>query len=425
MRKDPKSCILLVPMRTTDQLTGDATARIRQPTLASLTLTVGMRQALSMDVMRELGDWLKANTPDVISEVKVDKLVDLTRGLHEFVVGEAAGVVQGRLLDSCGQPDRDLIVSKLRDMVVQADRTCATIASSSLLGQREQDFHRLLDHDVQRLRGSVNSFSRAILSLLADHSKFQSQGALQDLLAKSATGQAGFFWPIKLSLISLDEQVRSPPQRLPAGAVKLDKWPGRDDVYVTGAYQDSQVLVELVPANEPESDLDRTGALLSQPAPATLGIPHCVGVMTDPATRRPGLVFAFHSRYERAQTLERLFDAKDSTPPLEGRFRLARDVAASLQTLHNVRWVHKGVRCRNVIVLCDGGAAYEPWLLGFRKSREIVENSKKWPEYTIEELIYLPKSRWGSPSEEFTYHHDIYALVGAPLFVLYQFWPRS
>ena len=128
-----------------------------------------------------------------------------------------------------------------------------------------------------------------------------------------------------------------------------------------------------------------------------------------------GLVFELPEEFHKPIRLRDLF-GKTPRVSLEIRYSLAYTVALALGGLHSVHWVHKGIRSENILFFTDtAGSAHvrhhEPWLFGFENTREDSEASSKQADYRLGRRIYFPPSRWGTPSEKFSYRHDVYALV--------------
>lgn len=411
MRSDPKSSILLCPLRDRD--VSEEPRTVAPNPLASLTFTVCLEERLSLDVIRDIGDWLKSTAPKLISHINVDRIVNLSTGIQEFVFGRDAAGVKGRLIDHCNEGDRSSFLSLLKGLALEVAEVRARMAALVTDAANADELAHQAVETIARLDDHVNSVFRMLLCLLTEHASFREPDQLESLLANEAAGRAGLIKPVRLCLVAINPN--APPQpSLAAGSVRFDKLCGDTDVYVTGRHENGErVIVELVPGNELESDLRRTQALLSQPMPENLRIAQCVGVITEPTTRRQGLVFSPGRAFQSAPSLVDVFGDDAATPPLEERFRIAHELALSLQAIHLVRWVHKGVRARNVLVLRRNDGPMEPYLLGFRMSRDGDGGIKSLmlPEYRADHLIYLPGERWGRPMETFTYQHDVYAMV--------------
>lgn len=412
LRSDPRSSILLCPLPDHD---GSQISRAAAPDpLAALTFTVCLDERLSLSVIRDIGDWLKSTAPRQVSHINVDRIVDLSEGIQEFVFGNNAAGVKGRLIDECSEGNRNSLLALLRGVALEVAEARARMASRGT---------RLVDDDgvtvealaaIERLEYQVNSVFRMLLCVLSEHPSFQDPTQLESLLANQVAGRAGLTEPIQLCLVAIGPNLSAQPS-LESGSVRFDRLCDNTVVYVTGYYQKTgeRVLVELVPDNELESDLRRTQSLLSQPIPENLHIPRCIGVISEPTSQRQGLVFSPRRVFQTAMSLVEVFRDGKATPPLEERFRIAHKLALSLQAVHLVRWIHKGVRASNVLVLRRNDGSVDPYLLGFRMSREGDGDIKslQLPEYRAEHRIYLPRERWGTPTERFNYQHDVYAMV--------------
>jgi len=426
LRSDPKSSILLRRLggkqRSSDE------AKMRQDALGAFTFTVSIVEPPNERIVREFGDWLKTSAPKWISAVKVDEVIDLSNGLKDFVLENNVAGVKGRFLNGLERQDQALVMSEIHGInkIIANSRMASmyrppTHTASGSMSLVETD--NLAMSTFRAVEGQVNKFSRTIWSLLSNHRGYQKQSDLESLTSNSMAQRAGLVPAAKLSLVALEMTPLEAPEIIQGISVSFNTLDTADE-YALARYNSIHIIIETqanssssstqsIDGKGPPPRVSRICSLLSQPIPEQFRILHCIGYVTS-GHHPGGIAYEMPLGMERYSSLREQF-RKTSRVPLEVRYRLAHSIAITLQGLHAVRWVHKGIRAKNIFFFRNKGKlAYsfdEPWLLGYSHARENAVVSSMQADFRLESLIYLPKSRWGAPSEVFAYHHDIYAFV--------------
>ncbi|KAF1953510.1 hypothetical protein CC80DRAFT_551155 [Byssothecium circinans] len=159
--------------------------------------------------------------------------------------------------------------------------------------------------------------------------------------------------------------------------------------------------------------------------------PHCLGYFsdTDPATGedhcRFGLVFEKPSSSHpstRPISLHTLLTSPAlDMPPLSDRVTLMRLLSETLERLHAVNWLHKGLRSSNILFFSDcgiDGIDYsDPYISGFDYSRPAMNDdmTEKPPENAASDIYRHPRVQGsggceGPPGTSFKKSYDLYAL---------------
>lgn len=160
--------------------------------------------------------------------------------------------------------------------------------------------------------------------------------------------------------------------------------------------------------------------------------PKCLGYYQQHATVsevRYGLVFEVPSSVHDSGPLslrDLIADRDRPTPSLTPRVRLMRALIESVEKLHAVDWLHKGLRSDNIIFfhgrLGDAGNddrsldLSEPFLTGFDYSRPAASASmSEGPEISLADDLYRHPnvqgfSADGAAGHGFRKQHDIYSL---------------
>jgi hypothetical protein len=365
-----------------------------------------------------------------VSAVKVEKIIDFSSSLQEFVLGEDKAGMKGRFVDSLSSADRTLVMSGLTKIgeVVANTRTNPSIslaekpATASSISQASTQVAGA--KVLQDIEERASRLSRTIWGLISNHPAYQTLFELEKLEQNAVARHAGISAAARLSLIARDMMAPSESDAvyIPTEQIKYKRLIKEEDQFAVGMLARQHVIVEILrPDNKTKiSDVLKRSlwkiySLLANSKPDYFRILRCVGFTCENLEGWYGLVFELPNGYSHPLNLRSRF-TKFPRVPLEERYRLAYVVATSLSGLHSVHWVHKGIQPDNILFFSQDGNVREvrhdePWLFGFEHAREAAEMSSSQADYRLERRIYLPPSRWGTPSEKFSYKHDIYALV--------------
>ena len=172
----------------------------------------------------------------------------------------------------------------------------------------------------------------------------------------------------------------------------------------------------------------KVAALLAEPKDTAFCTLSGRGVIQEQLHQvRLGFLYAIPERYISSsyRLLETCF-TKHPHIPLEVRVKLAQRLTAAVISLHAIGWLHKNIKCKNVLVFADRNAnepefslpvmpsrlpdLENPFLLGFDCSRPTEAGSLLKSSWNTEENLYRHPNRWALPKTS-TKMHDIYALV--------------
>jgi hypothetical protein len=429
MRSDSTNSILLRPLHV------DAGSSIGlhnnvNASMGAFSFTISVIEPPSKRTIRQLGEWIKFSAPKTVSAVKVDKIIDFSSSLQEFVLGEDKAGMKGRFVDSLSSADRTLVMSGLSKIgeIVANTRTNPSIspaeklitASSAVQASPQVTGAKVLRDIEER----ASRLSRTIWGLISNHPAYQTIFELEKLEQNAVAQHAGISAAARLSLLARDMMSPSEPDAvyIPTEQIKYKRLIKADDQFAVGTLARQNIIVEILrPDNKTtisdilKRSLRKIYSLLADSKPDYFRILRCIGFTCENSEGWYGLVFELPCGYSHPSSLRSRF-TKFPRVPLEERYCLAFVVATSLSGLHSVHWVHKGIRSENILFFIQDGNVREmhhdePWLFGFEHAREAAEMSSSQADYRLERRIYLPPSRWGTPSEKFSYKHDIYALV--------------
>jgi hypothetical protein len=158
--------------------------------------------------------------------------------------------------------------------------------------------------------------------------------------------------------------------------------------------------------------------------------PHCLGYFLDMDPEededhcRFGLVFekptSAHPSTKPLSLHSLLVDSKVDMPSLTDRITLMRHLSETLERLHAVNWLHKGLRSSNILFFSDCGPAEityaDPYISGFDYSRPALNEdmTEKPPENAASDIYRHPRVQ-GSGGREGTANgykksYDLYSL---------------
>ncbi|KAI1458532.1 prion-inhibition and propagation-domain-containing protein [Annulohypoxylon moriforme] len=216
---------------------------------------------------------------------------------------------------------------------------------------------------------------------------------------------------------------------LPLSQIELYGGRGQHDTQkITGEYGGTPVWIEWKGYDESnttlayrcvENRITRLAALLlkNPDTPRELMLPTSLGYIHDPTSARFGLVFELPklistsippSLYDRLQMVMK--------PSLTVRLNMARKLVVSLEYIHAMKWLHKGLRSDNILFLESSDSDWLSFCLsGFDYSRPANPNEvTELPSDNREHDVYRhPDVQFDVPRDG-TYgyreKHDIYSL---------------
>jgi hypothetical protein len=146
--------------------------------------------------------------------------------------------------------------------------------------------------------------------------------------------------------------------------------------------------------------------------PSTFGLLTCLGAVHNEIDDTFHLVFRMPDNMSDPETLRSRIIARNSNHSLSNRFRLARQLAQSVCSLHAFDLVHKSIRPENVVLFRDQESTLgSAFLLGFERVRAEVEKTRLTEDDDWEKNLYRHPQRQGSKiRERYIMQHDVYSL---------------
>ena len=156
---------------------------------------------------------------------------------------------------------------------------------------------------------------------------------------------------------------------------------------------------------------------LSQTDPLTFGLLSCRGVVKTLSanSKRVGsfdFVFNVPEGLTQPKSLRSILITGDSNHALSDRFKVAKQLAKSVNYIHTYQFVHKNIRPETIVVFQDRNSVLgAPFLLGFQKFRFVEGKTKRLGDSEWERDLYRHPRRQGlNPEEDYKMQHDIYSL---------------
>lgn len=433
LRPDPLPSIILRPI---------VQSKSPLSPLGSFTFTISVSEAPSHQTVRQLAEWIKRTAPNTISAVKIDRILDLSQSLHEFLLDKDRAGVKGRFIDSVKSNQKNMLLQDMHELghtivEAQVSNTSSTVTglNSEANTANSIDVGRASSAGAaifQKLEKVVQKLFESVWIAASSHSAFHGQEKLQKLKANELAQHVGLSANASLSLLSGRDTgtfVLQPP--IPFREFTPKRTLRDKDRYLSATIRNRSYFLEIIrysPAQDgsaPKSILQqfpKTASFLSTSKPEYFRTLPCIGYVQDVDAHWFGLAFEIPEGRPSFSTLEQLL-SKSPRVPLEIRYRLAFSIALSLYGLHSVDWIYKGIRSENILFFHNskiGNAELDqPWLFGYEYTKEASVDSSKQPEFRMKRLVYLPPSRWGVPTAKFLAKHDIYALVGNAYFVIH------
>lgn len=156
---------------------------------------------------------------------------------------------------------------------------------------------------------------------------------------------------------------------------------------------------------------------LSHTDPLTFGLLSCRGVVKTlcaNSNRVNSFDFVFNvpSGLTHPKSLRSILLTGDSNHSLSDRFKVAKQLAKSVNYIHTYQFVHKNIRPETIVVFQDRTSVLgAPFLLGFQKFRFVEGKTKRVGDLEWERDLYRHPRRQGlNPEEDYKMQHDIYSL---------------
>lgn len=430
LRSEPENSILLRPLKLeTSNAFGTGPADKVAPGSA-FTFTISVLEPPSKRNVQQLGEWIKTTAPKAVSAIKVDRIIDLSNSLQDFVLDEDKAGVKGRLLDSLSPTERALLISQFRGLgetcvnawVAQPVSEEESLVTADPLESKNQQARLNL---LQNLEERNTKISQIVWSLVGRHPAYQTVSDLERLKENPAAQHAGISEAARLNLLAQDLTTPTASYIPPEDIIYKRMMKKGGEQFMFGTTGNRQIIVEIVKYKtsfkDDSLDLDtqkkpliKMCSLLANSKPEYYRILPCVGYTHERFQQWFGLVFEIPTELHSYSTLLSEFKKRPRVP-LETRYWLAYTLALSLLGLHSVHWVHKGIQSENILFFNRTKNVtqrhIEPWLFGFEYAREDAQASDDSVDFRLKRSIYFPPSRWGKPSEKFSYQHDIYAFV--------------
>ena len=421
LRSDPLPSIILRPLLN---------ARSRISPLGAFTFTISVLEPPSKHNIKQLGEWMKRTAPSTVFAVNVDRVVDLSTSLQGFLLDENQAGVRGRFIDNIQPDDKALLLADLREIgrdVADIQVGSSTSTTSSIESTNVRADANIGTAVFKRLEKAVNKLFQSTWSAVSRHSTFQLSSYLTELQNNNVAQQAGISAAANISLLAQDLVTVNASQAayIPHTDIVHKSLLKEGDQFSLAWRKQEPVVLEIIrylpnqdgsPPKALQDQFAKTSSMLASPKPDYYRILRCIGYTQETQENWYGLVFETPEGCTLYSTLEAQF-SKTPRVPLEIRYRLASSLALSISGLHNVHWVHKGIRSENILFFRrakEAGIKFDqPWLFGFEYTRENSAHSSQQPDYGLERLVYLPPSRWGVPTKRFSYEHDIYTLVSS------------
>ncbi|KAJ5139336.1 uncharacterized protein N7515_004184 [Penicillium bovifimosum] len=153
-----------------------------------------------------------------------------------------------------------------------------------------------------------------------------------------------------------------------------------------------------------ERDIRDLARKLAHSNPLEFGLLKCKGVIRHNSGSAAKGAPAF--------TLRRSLSDRRQPDSLSDRFKLARDLAKSVGSIHTFGFVHKDIRPENILIMTkDAPSSSAAFLVGFDSFRTAEGMTLRKGNLPWKTCLYQHPSRMGSaPTEDYIMQHDIYSL---------------
>ena len=437
---DGKSTICLEPFNVNPASDLDV---IREA--AWLTLRVSLRDILSEGLISDIVKWLKARPSRKVAKLTVEKVVQSTNNMHQFIQGE------GRAAASA--PRFEQLPTSAKDEVLMAWSNVKSLLAALATQLKSQDFKKGLETQTQEIgSGQVDAALRgppaALLEL--ENGLLSLQGVVQrnvmalpdlnskrDLLLEAIEDtvmQDMGFIPLlnrrlkalfpsdSVDSLKIDHSIIEAPNGGPKSFQSLVPEVLEDlgsilveyKTYETRATKGSDK--DKVETRILQQRVQTLADILQTPGTPDFHTLRCRRWFHQPDDTRFGLVFEYPERCNKFMSLRDLLNspASRSRPTLAQRYSIVGTVGEALLKWHiSANWVHGGIASHNIYFFKPTDSPNydysKPYLCGFEFSRPSDGISFSPYVENFEQNVYRHPSRQGPPTEYQKKRHDLYS----------------
>ena len=366
----------------------------------------------------QIASWLKTNTPESVTAVTVEAVISRARVLQGCF--DTDNYAKGYLLSRISRSARDEVLQKLRflngtmkqaqafieedDLESCAPAALQNIQSATMALTDAVETPLLLDLGEPEL-AAVLSSSEAKYPDLDDCIRLHQQ--VKDLQATPGT--------LEIDHVSL----KPIDSKLPSTGLRLCSLSGRLVVTEYISYDPNPETGD--PFEQAYNQVVRVAAILRIPKRLSFRILPGAGFVQDTASSKIGMVFELPMEVQQPQELVLLDTLYKSLRRAELGHRafLSYRLAAALDEIHRVGWLHKNVSSSSIAFITEKeiqqSILREPWLVGFEYCRPEDAETHMESDYRLQANLYRHPDRWGSPQSRFVRAHDVHSLVSSRL----------
>ncbi|TVY84252.1 hypothetical protein LSUE1_G001353 [Lachnellula suecica] len=373
----------------------------------SFQLKIDAGTQLNESNLNQIARWLGDNTPSAIAKLHVEKILETTTCIQQFVENIRDG-------------DQPLVVglpnAAIEDILGTWENAVAII-NQTLAQQRGPDLTYkdvpIIKDLAEKLLSQLEEENSGFVDLLEQ--KLLSSSTISDQAIESvAASKLGVADQLRLRKV-----VRSPP----TSNIEAPEAPREDfkaelmemqEYKSYGPYMDPADIPAL------EKRVSHLAELLSAPkSPEFLSL-KCLRWLHEPLENRYILDFEIPRIYDKGegkyQTLMSIIQGSRGTerPSLDERFRMALLLARAVRKWHSVGWLHQGISSSNIIFFNfhpGGKVDYSrPFLAGFEFARPDSDPSIGHAADDLTFNVYRHPLRQGDARKGHRRIHDIYSL---------------
>jgi hypothetical protein len=373
----------------------------------SFQLQIDAETQLNESNLNQIARWLGENTPSAIAKLHVEKILETTACIQDFVEdvrdGDqplVIGLTNTAIEDILGTWDH--AIAMIKQTLAQQrglGLTCRDVPTvqdlaEKLLHQLEVENSGFVDLLEQKLLNSSTIPDEAIDSTAASKLGVADQLRLRKVIRSPRTSKI--------------EPLEAPREDSKAELMEMQEYKSY------GPYMDPADIPALT------KRVSHLAELLSAPKrPEFLSL-KCLRWRHEPFENRYVLDFEIPRAYDNGkgkyQTLMSIIQGSRGTerPSLDERFRMALLLARAVQKWHSVGWLHQGISSSNIIFFnLQQGREVDysrPFLAGFDFARPNSDPSIGHAADDVAFNVYRHPARQGDARKGHRRIHDIYSL---------------
>ena len=408
---------------------------IIQPAASSMTFQIFMKDQPDEITLRKILTWLKDDAPRNISEVRVQRALETTEKVHQFVIEKPTGDKLETTYQKLDRQAQEEILMSLEKVAFGMSRDFSVLQSFMTRPNSMDDKnHEMFDAFVKKLNLSVISLLATVERNIIAMPGLDSKASLLHAVREKILQDLGLEDILRMRLLSLSDSAQEasmqiavnpddvvkPKNRLPSllerdidglgyVLVEYKYYRSTGDGQLSADRQTREAMVA-------SQRVQHLAEVLQAAKSVQFNSLKCLKWFHEPTMERYALAFqvpvGFRSQPVSLYEVIKSYRSADR-PSLGHRFLIAWKIGQAISRWHLAGWVHQGIMSRNIFFFKRKGSQMVdftmPYLGGFEYARPNGAPSYARFVQDFDTNVYNHIERQGEPTQQHRKDHDLYS----------------